>query len=209
VGRFLRLKVSIDLRKPLKRGTVIRYQDRSLKVFFKYERLPTLCFVCGRIGHQLKECEEAGDLEEAGYEELEEKELGFGPWLRASPLPKVSFESRKESSSRNCSKNLFASTSTSKCEESGTVKLADIEVEQQKGLMQEAEKSVTPLLNEKEKASKEVERVAESLGTVALSSKVEIGKVESKKEQNAGRKWVRQKAGARKKERKLYQRNLS
>ncbi|PNX56720.1 hypothetical protein L195_g058346 [Trifolium pratense] len=98
-GRFLRLKVSIDLTKPLKRGTVIKYQDRSLKVFFKYERLPTFCFVCGRIGHQLKECEEAGDLEEAGYEELDEKELGFGPWLRASPLPKFNFEPRKESSS--------------------------------------------------------------------------------------------------------------
>jgi hypothetical protein len=106
--------VLIDLRKPLKRGTVIKSQDRSLKVYFKYERLPNFCFVCGRIGHQLKECDEAGDLEEAGYEDLEEKELGFGPWLRASPLPKPSFEPRKESSSGACSKNLFESTSTSK-----------------------------------------------------------------------------------------------
>jgi hypothetical protein len=201
-GRFLRLKVLIDLRKPLKRGTVIRYQDRSLKVFFKYERLPTFCFVCGRIGHQLKECEEAEVLEEAGYEEIEEKELGFGPWLRASPLPKVSFESRKDSSSGNCSKNLFASTSTSKCEESGTVKLDDVEVEQQKVLAQEAVNAVSPILSDKEKASKEVESVAESLGTVALSNKFETGKVESTKEKGVRRKWVRHKDGAQKKGKK-------
>lgn len=57
-GRSLRVKVSIDLRKPLKRGTVTRYQEKQLRVFFKYERVPTFCFACGRIGHQLKDCEE-------------------------------------------------------------------------------------------------------------------------------------------------------
>jgi hypothetical protein len=36
-GKFLRVKVSIDLRKPLKRGTVITYQGKELRVYFKYE----------------------------------------------------------------------------------------------------------------------------------------------------------------------------
>lgn len=57
-GRSLRVKVAVYLRKPLKRGTVIRYQGKDLRVFFKYERLPTFCFACGRIGHQIKDCEE-------------------------------------------------------------------------------------------------------------------------------------------------------
>lgn len=74
LGRFLRVKVSIDLRKPLKRGTLVRYQGRSLKVYLKYERLPTFCFVCGRIGHQVKDCEEVEDQEDGGYEELDENE---------------------------------------------------------------------------------------------------------------------------------------
>lgn len=43
MGRSLRIKVTIDLRKPLKRGMVVRYQGKNLKVFFKYERLPTFC----------------------------------------------------------------------------------------------------------------------------------------------------------------------
>jgi hypothetical protein len=57
MGRFLRTKIQIDLTKPLKRGTIVRYNGKDLKVYFKYERLPTFCFVCGRIGHQLRDCE--------------------------------------------------------------------------------------------------------------------------------------------------------
>jgi hypothetical protein len=207
-GRFLRLKVSIDLRKPLKRGTVIKYQDKSLKVFFKYERLPTFCFVCGRIGHQLKECEEAGDLEEAGYEELEEKELGFGPWLRASPLPKTNFEPRKESSSGACSKNLFASTSTSKHESSGKGKESEFEVEQPKKPDHEAVPKADLVPNDKEKTSNEVDSVADSLGTVVLSQNFEEDKVDATKGQNSGRKWVRQKAGTRKKGKKAAKKEI-
>ncbi|WJX41610.1 hypothetical protein P8452_28938 [Trifolium repens] len=183
-GRFLRLKVLIDLRKPLKRGTVIKSQDRSLKVYFKYERLPNFCFVCGRIGHQLKECDEAGDLEEAGYEDLEEKELGFGPWLRASPLPKPSFEPRKESSSGACSKNLFESTSTSKNDGSG--KGTEVEVEQQKKPSQEETPKTVVVLNVREITSKEVESVAESLGTVALSQTFDMGQPDNSKGKNSG-----------------------
>jgi hypothetical protein len=198
-GRFLRLKASIDPRKPLKRGTVIKSQDRNLKVYFKYERLPTFCFVCGRIGHQLKECEEASDLEEAGYEELEEKELGFGPWLRASPLPKPSYEPRKESSSGACSKNLFDSTSTSKNEGTEKGKTNEVEVEQQKKPAQDEVPKTVVVLNDKEITFKEVESVAETLGTVALSQNFEIGQHGTSKGQNSGRKWTRKKSGARKK----------
>lgn len=36
MGKSLRIKVAIDLRNPLKRGTVLKYQGRSLWIFFKY-----------------------------------------------------------------------------------------------------------------------------------------------------------------------------
>lgn len=72
MGRFLRIKVKVDLCKPLKRGTILKYQEKSLKVLFKYERLPTFCFVCGRIGHQLKDCEEIREGEMEGYDEIVE-----------------------------------------------------------------------------------------------------------------------------------------
>lgn len=51
MGSFLQIKAKIILRKLLKRGTIIKYQGRCLKVFFKYERLPMFCFACERIGN--------------------------------------------------------------------------------------------------------------------------------------------------------------
>jgi hypothetical protein len=119
LGRFLRTKVTIDLTKPLKKGTIVRYNGKDLKVFFKYERLPTFCFVCGRIGHQIRDWDEAEGNEGEGYEEIEEKELSFGPWLRASPLPRNTFEQRRDSGSSSCSKSLFTGASTSKAESIG------------------------------------------------------------------------------------------
>lgn len=65
-GRFLRVNVKIDLKHPLKRGIMVRFKDKILRVRFKYGRLPTFCFVCGRVGHQLKDCEAVGDLSEEG-----------------------------------------------------------------------------------------------------------------------------------------------
>lgn len=96
MGNFLRIKVKIDLRKALKRGISIKYQDRRLNVFFKFERLPTSYFVCGMPDHQLKDCEELGESGAEGYEEIEENDLSFGPWLRASPLTRNSKKPRKD-----------------------------------------------------------------------------------------------------------------
>lgn len=73
MGRFLRVKVKVDLRKPLKRGTILKYQEKRLKVLFKYERLQTFYFVCGRIGHQLKDCEEISEGGMEGYDDIVER----------------------------------------------------------------------------------------------------------------------------------------
>lgn len=67
--------------------------------------------------------------EEEGYDSIEEKELPFESWLMASPLPKMTFEPKKESGSGTCNKSLFVSTSSSKT--LATInKEGDVEVEQ-------------------------------------------------------------------------------
>lgn len=81
------------------------------------------------MGHQLKDCEEAEDQDEEGYEEVEEKDLPFGPWLRASPLPKFALEQKRDSNSSAYSKSLFAGTSNSKMVSSDH-KNVEMEVEQ-------------------------------------------------------------------------------
>ncbi|CAJ2644626.1 uncharacterized protein LOC123882497 [Trifolium pratense] len=203
LGKFLRVKVSIDLRKPLKRGTVLNYQGKRLHVFFKYERLPNFCYMCGRIGHQMKDCEEVEGNEEDGYEDIEEKELPYGSWLKASPLPKISGDIKKEQSSSSCSKSLFGETSTSKVgSKEGLGKGLEIEV-----VSSLKKSNVVGEIDEIEetnrgKDQKEVECVAESLGNVAISTQkmatFDIGShTKQKTPVKAPRKWSRKK-GARK-----------
>ena len=47
---------------------------------FKYERLPNLCYWCGRLTHHDKDCPTR--LKKRGADRDEEKQ--FGSWLRAS-----------------------------------------------------------------------------------------------------------------------------
>lgn len=56
-GNFLRVRVAIDILHPLCRGRKITYDGRSEGwVFFKYERLPNICYWCGRVTHDDKDC---------------------------------------------------------------------------------------------------------------------------------------------------------
>ncbi|XP_057443820.1 uncharacterized protein LOC130735972 [Lotus japonicus] len=82
VGLFLRLRVTVDLTKALMRGTVLVWQGKELRVLFRYERLPVFCFVCGKIGHQMKDCE----VSEVVDEDSDSSYLPYGPWLRVQPF---------------------------------------------------------------------------------------------------------------------------
>jgi hypothetical protein len=58
VGKFLRIRVRIDLRKPLMRGITLHIGEDMLPKWcpFEYEFLPEFCFTCGIIGHIDKVC---------------------------------------------------------------------------------------------------------------------------------------------------------
>ncbi|KAM3364598.1 hypothetical protein ACQJBY_014758 [Aegilops geniculata] len=59
-GNFVRVRVRIDVTKPLKNvvSLVVIKKDSLERVIFrvKYERLPDWCAVCGNLGHLFKEC---------------------------------------------------------------------------------------------------------------------------------------------------------
>lgn len=48
-GEFLRVKILLDLSKPLPRGRKINIQGKCVWITFQYEHLPKLCFTCGII----------------------------------------------------------------------------------------------------------------------------------------------------------------
>ena len=51
--------MKIDITKKLLRGKKITIEnDEQYWVYFKYERLPNFYYICGKLGHGEKECQE-------------------------------------------------------------------------------------------------------------------------------------------------------
>ena len=51
-GRYARICVQIDLNKPLVRQILLEGQIQDIQ----YERINSLCFSCGRVGHRRENC---------------------------------------------------------------------------------------------------------------------------------------------------------
>ncbi|KAL5794688.1 hypothetical protein ACOSP7_003282 [Xanthoceras sorbifolium] len=93
-GKFLRIKVRIDITKPLKRGIRLRLAnfDTMITALNKYERLPDFCYGCGFIGHSFRECYNS----EVRKNIMEGVEPKFWGWLRASPLDRSKVRQKGE-----------------------------------------------------------------------------------------------------------------
>ncbi|OMO58663.1 reverse transcriptase [Corchorus capsularis] len=55
-GRYLRIRVDMDLQCPLKLESTLSFPDGESEVTFDYEKKPDYCWVCGLIDHQETEC---------------------------------------------------------------------------------------------------------------------------------------------------------
>ncbi|CAN1775936.1 hypothetical protein LINPERHAP1_LOCUS13489 [Linum perenne] len=54
----MRIRVQVDVREPLKRDKKLKRQSGvCVLAKFRYEKLPTFCFICGRLGHIDRHCE--------------------------------------------------------------------------------------------------------------------------------------------------------
>ena len=75
------VKVWVDVSRPLCRGRKVNFED-DLEgwVSFQYERLPNICFWCGMLSHDDKECELW--LKSNGNLPLERQQ--YGHWIKAS-----------------------------------------------------------------------------------------------------------------------------
>jgi hypothetical protein len=76
-GEYLKLKIRVDLKKPLARGRMLHVPGRSLWIAFKYKKLPNFCYQCGVILHGIIGCRREGS-----HRNLVQEAEPYGPWLR-------------------------------------------------------------------------------------------------------------------------------
>ena len=77
-GTFLRIRVDVDITKPLIRSKMIHIEGMEKGwVYFKYERLLIYCYRCGILGHQERVCHKAKKV----CISSEEDDYQFGSWL--------------------------------------------------------------------------------------------------------------------------------
>lgn len=58
VGSYCRIRIMLDVKKPLRQGIFISTEDsEKMWLAFKYENLPLFCLDCGKIGHGIVDCE--------------------------------------------------------------------------------------------------------------------------------------------------------
>lgn len=76
-AKFIRVRVMVDILKPLRRGILMKIEGRRMWVKIKYESLANFCYCYGKLGHVELDCEDV---------EAKETQGEYGDWLRASPL---------------------------------------------------------------------------------------------------------------------------
>ncbi|XP_075665270.1 uncharacterized protein LOC142634918 [Castanea sativa] len=81
-GSFMRVKVTLDISLPLCRGRLITLENGNKHwVSFKYERLPNLCYWCGQLDHNDRDC----PLWLRSKGSLTENDKQYNHTIRASP----------------------------------------------------------------------------------------------------------------------------
>jgi hypothetical protein len=78
-GEYLRVRIRVDLSKPLVRGRMLKLNGTSIWIAFQYEKLLKFCFQCGMVRHGLGGCL---NLREVGKKGIL-PQMQFGVWLRA------------------------------------------------------------------------------------------------------------------------------
>jgi len=78
IGKYLRIKVWLDIRKPLLWGVTMEIgpDGKTQWCPLQYEFLPNFCYICGLLGHVDRECPSGS---------WREKNKPFGPELRVCP----------------------------------------------------------------------------------------------------------------------------
>lgn len=134
-----------DVRRPLVSQVRVKMKSGKEEQFdVKYERPPLFCFVCGRVGHGSKDCDED--------EEDPNQEIKFGGWLKASPwkVGEARDTYRAGSGTSSCAKALFITKPKRGIDEQNQEKVSEVveklnqwDIGESQRLVQKEIKSIT------------------------------------------------------------------
>lgn len=81
-GEYSRIRVCLDITKPLLRRKRLNLGlAKPVRARFTYERLPDVCFCCGRLSHNHQDY----TLWESMKETCKREGYPYGNWLKAAP----------------------------------------------------------------------------------------------------------------------------
>uniref|UniRef100_A0A803QQP1 CCHC-type domain-containing protein n=1 Tax=Cannabis sativa TaxID=3483 RepID=A0A803QQP1_CANSA len=98
-GPFLRIRVGIDVFKPLLHGQMISlpWLRDELWIEYRYERLLDFCYECGIIGHVFDKCSLFLEKLDDGIDPA----LEYGPCMEGSALPRSSYDRYRQDFSKS------------------------------------------------------------------------------------------------------------
>jgi hypothetical protein len=89
-GKFLRVRLRINITKPLARGRMLRLKERSYWIPFQYEKIPKFCYQCGIIWHGMGGCKKKSEGRFNG------DKLEYGAWLCLPPSKRITDRRRRQ-----------------------------------------------------------------------------------------------------------------
>ncbi|PON42038.1 Zinc knuckle CX2CX4HX4C [Parasponia andersonii] len=109
---WMRVRVKIDVRKPLQRGVRVEMEElnREVSLLLQYEHLPEFCFGCGIIGHRARECTRTTN-DDPGY--LASEKRRYRAWMRAT-VPLLQSREREGFSTPRKSRDKYFTKSSSR-----------------------------------------------------------------------------------------------
>uniref|UniRef100_A0A803Q9W0 Reverse transcriptase n=1 Tax=Cannabis sativa TaxID=3483 RepID=A0A803Q9W0_CANSA len=98
VNGFFKFKAQNSIHSKLFPGYLFPHEGRRIWLQFQYDRLPYMCFNCGRIGHEMRQCKEP---KATGIHEDGEARPIFGSWLKVDSGVRVEQNHYNEPNTEN------------------------------------------------------------------------------------------------------------
>uniref|UniRef100_A0A803PKW7 CCHC-type domain-containing protein n=1 Tax=Cannabis sativa TaxID=3483 RepID=A0A803PKW7_CANSA len=98
VNGFFKFKIRNSIQSKIFLGYLFPHEGRRIWLQFQHDRLPYMCFNCGKIGHEMRQCNET---QATGIQENGIVRPTYGSWLKVDSTERTETKSNKEPNQSN------------------------------------------------------------------------------------------------------------